>query len=127
MPQTDEGLDVDAPDEALGRSLGPSLVYTIPTFQNPSGRTLSEPSRRRLLEVARPAVRRSSRTTRTACSASPGETLPRLIGFLGRRRAAFLSSFSKTVAPGIRVGYAILPEEPWAPWRRSCSRTTSRR
>ena len=32
---------------------GPSLVYTIPTFQNPSGRTLSEESRRRLLELAR--------------------------------------------------------------------------
>ena len=53
VPLTDEGVDVDALDEALGRSSGPSLVYTIPTFQNPSGRTLSEPSRRRLLEVAR--------------------------------------------------------------------------
>ena len=48
-PACDEGLDVDALEEALGAVEGPSLVYTIPTFQNPSGRTL----RSRAAAVAR--------------------------------------------------------------------------
>jgi DSBA-like thioredoxin domain/Aminotransferase class I and II len=50
VPQDDEGLDVDALEAALD---GPALLYTIPTFQNPSGRTLSAERRQRLAELAR--------------------------------------------------------------------------
>src|SRR5918911_5091487 len=41
IPLGEDGLDVDALAEALDRSPGENIVYTIPTFQNPSGRTLS--------------------------------------------------------------------------------------
>jgi 2-aminoadipate transaminase len=111
VPLTDEGLDVDALDEALGRSSGPRLVYTIPTFQNPSGRTLSEPRRRRLLEVARSHDATILEDDPYGLLRFAGEALPRLIELSGGEGVMFLSSFSKTVAPGIRVGYAILPEE----------------
>jgi len=51
LPMDDEGLDPDALEREL--AAGPtSLVYTIPTFQNPSGRTLSTERRRRLVELA---------------------------------------------------------------------------
>src|SRR5215212_7789777 len=53
IPQDDEGLDVDALEEELRRSPRASFLYTIPTFQNPSGRTLSTERRRRLVELAR--------------------------------------------------------------------------
>src|SRR5206468_12639365 len=49
----DEGLDPDALERALGTGAPPGFLYTIPTFQNPSGRTLSEDRRRRVVEIAR--------------------------------------------------------------------------
>jgi 2-aminoadipate transaminase len=111
VPLSDDGFDLDTLEEALARTAGPSLVYTIPTFQNPSGRTLSEPNRHRLIELTR-------RHGATILEDDPygllrfgGEGLPRLFELAGGDGVMFLSSFSKTVAPGIRVGFAILPEE----------------
>src|SRR5439155_5694124 len=49
----EEGLDPDALEQALARGPKPSLLYTIPTFQNPSGRTLTTERRRRLVELVR--------------------------------------------------------------------------
>src|ERR1700722_5770966 len=48
----DEGLDPDALAEAIGAGEPPAFLYTIPTFQNPSGRTLSTERRRRVVELA---------------------------------------------------------------------------
>src|SRR6266568_3527263 len=49
----DEGLDLDALAQALRDGKKPAFLYTIPTFQNPSGRTLSEERRHRLAELVR--------------------------------------------------------------------------
>ena len=52
LAMDDEGLDPDALEAELGsRPEPPSFLYTIPTFQNPSGRTLSTERRRRLAEL----------------------------------------------------------------------------
>ena len=48
----DEGLDPDALEQALRNGPPPAFLYLIPTFQNPSGRTLSEERRRRIVELA---------------------------------------------------------------------------
>jgi 2-aminoadipate transaminase len=110
VPLCEEGLDVAALERALAGSNGPALVYTIPTFQNPSGRTLSRESRERLLELA-------CGTSAVVLEDDPygllrfsGEPLPRLFELAGGEGVIFLSSFSKTVAPGIRVGYIVVPE-----------------
>jgi len=102
----EDGLDVDALSGSLRAG---DVVYTIPTFQNPSGRTLSLENRRRLLDLA-------TETGATVFEDDPygmlrfdGESLPRLFE-LSDESTIFLSSFSKTVAPGIRTGYLIVPE-----------------
>ena len=102
----DDGLDVDVLADALRSG---DVVYTIPTFQNPSGRTLSLENRHRLLDLA-------AETGATVFEDDPygmlrfeGESIPRLFE-LSDGSTIFLSSFSKTVAPGIRTGYLILPE-----------------
>jgi 2-aminoadipate transaminase len=107
----DDGIDLDALEAALAARSGPSLVYTIPTFQNPSGRTLSEPNRHRLLELAgtHGAIVLEDDPYGLLRFGEGG--LPRLFELAGGEGVMFLSSFSKTVAPGIRVGFAILPEE----------------
>jgi DNA-binding transcriptional MocR family regulator len=111
IPLTDEGLDLDLLEQALAAAPGPTLLYTIPTFQNPSGRTLSEPSRRRLLELAKANGTVVLEDDPYGLLRFRGEALPRLFELAGGDGVMLLSSFSKTVAPGIRVGFAILPEE----------------
>jgi 2-aminoadipate transaminase len=111
IPLSEDGMDLDALEEALAATDGPALVYTIPTFQNPSGRTLSEPNRRRLIELARAGGVTILEDDPYGLLRFAGEGLPRLFELAGGEGVMFLSSFSKTVAPGIRVGYAVLPEE----------------
>src|SRR3954453_3930676 len=52
LPMDDEGLDPDALEAALAAGEPPAFLYTIPTFQNPSGRSLSLERRRRVVELA---------------------------------------------------------------------------
>jgi DNA-binding transcriptional MocR family regulator len=111
IPLCAEGLDADALERALEDSPGPVLVYTIPTFQNPSGRTLSLESRERVLELARARKATIFEDDPYGLLRFAGESLPRLFELGGGEGVIFLSSFSKTVAPGIRAGYVLLPEE----------------
>jgi 2-aminoadipate transaminase len=104
----DDGLDVDALAGALRAG---DVVYTIPTFQNPSGRTLSGDNRVRLVELARERGALIFEDDPYGELRFEGESLPRLVEISDGEGVVFLSSFSKTVAPGIRTGYLILPEE----------------
>jgi 2-aminoadipate transaminase len=107
----EDGLDVDALEAAFASAPGPKLVYTIPTFQNPSGRTLSLANRRRLLELARAHGAIVFEDDPYGLLRFEGEGLPRLFDLAEGEGVLFLSSFSKTVAPGLRVGYLLLPAE----------------
>jgi 2-aminoadipate transaminase len=104
----DDGLDVDALAGALRAG---DVVYTIPTFQNPSGRTLSAENRVRLVELARERGALIFEDDPYGELRFEGESLPRLLEISDDEGVVFFSSFSKTVAPGIRTGYVILPEE----------------
>jgi DNA-binding transcriptional MocR family regulator len=53
LPMDDDGLQVDALERALAEGEKPAFLYTIATFQNPSGRTLSTERRKRIAELAR--------------------------------------------------------------------------
>jgi DNA-binding transcriptional MocR family regulator len=110
LPMDDEGLDPDALERELGNA-PVSFLYTIPTFQNPSGRTLSGERRRRLVELA-------ARHDLPVLEDDPyglvryeGEAPPSLHELDGGERVTYASSFSKTVAPGLRVGWFVLPAE----------------
>jgi 2-aminoadipate transaminase len=111
VPLADDGLDLDALEAAL-QSAGPAaLVYTIPTFQNPSGHTLSIESRHALLTVAREHGALVLEDDPYRLLRFEGEDQPTLFELAGGDGVIHLSSFSKTVAPGIRVGYLVLPAE----------------
>ncbi len=111
LPLREDGLDVDALADALEGVAGPKVVYTIPTFQNPSGRTLSRTNRTRLLELARSSGAVVIEDDPYGLLRFEGEALATLFELSGGEGVVFVSSFSKTVAPGIRVGYLVLPEE----------------
>jgi 2-aminoadipate transaminase len=105
----DEGLDPDALEEALKSGEKPAFVYLIPTFQNPSGRTLSEERRRRVAELAREHDVLVLEDDPYSLVRFEGEPLPSVFELSGGE-IAYSSSFSKTIAPGLRVGWFVLPE-----------------
>jgi DNA-binding transcriptional MocR family regulator len=105
----DEGLDLDALARSLDGGKKPAFLYTIPTFQNPSGRTLGEERRHRLVELVREHELLVLEDDPYGLVRFDGKALPTLFELEGGNNVAYSSSFSKTIAPGLRVGYFVLP------------------
>jgi 2-aminoadipate transaminase len=109
IPMDDDGLDLDALALALDQGPKPAFLYTISTFQNPSGRTLSLERRRALVELAQERDLLVVEDDPYGLVRFEGEPLPSLLELAPPGPVLYSSSFSKTVAPGLRVGYLILP------------------
>jgi 2-aminoadipate transaminase len=105
----DEGLDPDALEAALRSGEKPAFLYLIPTFQNPSGRTLGVERRRRIVELAAEHELLVLEDDPYGLVRFEGEAPPSLYDLSGGE-IAYSSSFSKTIAPGLRVGWFVLPE-----------------
>lgn len=105
----EQGLDPDALEAALERGTPPAFLYLIPTFQNPSGRTLPRDRRERVVELARSYDLLVLEDDPYGLVRFEGEPLPSLHELSGGT-VAYSSSFSKTIAPGLRVGWFVLPE-----------------
>ncbi len=106
----EQGLNVDALQERIERDGPPALLYVIPNFQNPSGVTLPLERRERLVALSREHGFRILEDDPYGLLRWSGERVPSLFELDGGENVVALSSFTKTVAPGIRVGYAIAPE-----------------
>ena len=109
LPMDDDGLQVDALERALAEGEKPAFLYTIATFQNPSGRTLSEERRARIAELAREHELLVLEDDPYGLVRYEGAAPPTIFELEGGTNVAYASSFSKTVAPGVRVGYFVLP------------------
>jgi DNA-binding transcriptional MocR family regulator len=106
VPMDEDGL---VPDQLPEGEF--AFLYTIPTFQNPSGRTLSVERRRRLAELARERELLVLEDDPYGLVRYDGEPLPSVFELAGGDQIAYCSSFSKTVAPGLRVGWFVLPAQ----------------
>jgi DNA-binding transcriptional MocR family regulator len=105
-----DGIDVAAVERVLAAGAKPKLAHIIPNFQNPAGYTLSAAKRERLVELARGyefTVFEDDPYVALRFEGSPLESMLSMDG----DRVVYASSFSKTVCPGIRVGYLVGPEE----------------
>jgi 2-aminoadipate transaminase len=111
LPMDDEGLDPDALEAALKKGPAPAFLYTIPTFQNPSGRTLSTERRRRVVELAREHELLVLEDDPYGLVRFEGEAPPSMFELEGGDRVAYSSSFSKTIAPGLRVGWFVFSDD----------------
>lgn len=105
-----DGLDVAALERVLVAGARPRLAHVIPNFQNPAGYTLSLAKRERLLELAREHDFVIFEDDPYVDIRFEGEPLPTMRS-LDPERVIYASSFSKTVAPGIRVGYLVGPRD----------------
>ena len=109
LAMDDEGLVPEALERALADGAKPAFLYTIATFQNPSGRTLSVERRRRVVEIAQAHDLLVLEDDPYGLVRYEGEAPPTLFELEGGERVIYASSFSKTIAPGVRVGYFVLP------------------
>ena len=103
----DDGMDPDDLERVLTAHPRAKLIYTVPDFQNPTGVTLSVQRRRRLIELA-------NRFDVLVVEDSPyrelrfaGDPVPTLKSFDTEGRVVFLGSFSKILAPGMRLGWSV--------------------
>jgi 2-aminoadipate transaminase len=109
VPCDDQGLDPDALDELVAEHR-PKLLYTVPTFHNPTGRTLPLARRRALAEAAK-------RTGLWLVEDDPygelryrGEALPAVASLPDAQDLTIaLSTLSKIAAPGLRLGWVRAP------------------
>jgi 2-aminoadipate transaminase len=106
--QTD-GIDVDALQALLEDGIRPQLAHVIPNFQNPAGYTLSGPKREKLLALAAEHNFTLFEDDPYIAIRFEGEGLPTMLSQDTAGQVVYASSFSKTVCPGIRVGYLVGP------------------
>jgi DNA-binding transcriptional MocR family regulator len=110
IPLEPDGLDVEALAKALESGARPKLAHVIPNFQNPAGYTLSLDKRRRLLELADAYEFVIFEDDPYVELRFEGERLPTMLSLDSSDHVVYASSFSKTVCPGIRVGYLAGPQ-----------------
>ena len=106
----ENGLLTEDLEEKI-RTYHPKMLYTIPTFQNPTGRTLSLERRRRIAELAAQYQMIVAEDDPYRDLRYWGEPLPAIKSFDQEGWVVFLGSFSKIISPGLRVGY-IAGEQP---------------
>jgi 2-aminoadipate transaminase len=110
IPLEDDGIDVSALESALQGGARPTLAHIIPNFHNPAGCTLSEDKRRRLVELAAEYDFVLFEDDPYVELRFAGDPLPTMLSLDDSDHVVYASSFSKTVCPGIRVGYLAGPE-----------------
>src|SRR3954463_5721829 len=109
----DDGMRVDLMEETLDRlereGRRPKFIYTIPTFQNPGGVTMSLPRRRRLVEVANARELLVLEDNPYGLLRYEGVPVPTLRELDGGLYVMYLATFSKILSPAIRLGWVLAP------------------
>jgi 2-aminoadipate transaminase len=113
IPMDADGMRVDELEETLDRlerdGRRPKFIYTIPTFQNPGGVTLSLPRRERLVRIAHERELLVLEDNPYGLLRYEGDPLPPLYALDGGEFVIYLGTFSKILSPGIRLGWAAAP------------------
>jgi 2-aminoadipate transaminase len=115
IPMDEEGIDTDCLRRNLERlrrtGIHPKFFYAVPTFQNPSGETMPLNHRRELLDIASEYDFLIIEDDPYADLIFEGEQLPPIKSFDKRGRVIYLSTFSKILAPGFRLGWVVASKE----------------
>jgi 2-aminoadipate transaminase len=108
-----DGMRVDLLEETLDRleaeGRTPKFVYTVPTFQNPAGVTMSLERRRELVRIAKQRELFVLEDNPYGLLRYEGEPLPPLYALDGGEFVIYLGTFSKILSPGLRLGWTAAP------------------
>jgi 2-aminoadipate transaminase len=109
----EDGMDIDVLESLLGelRSEGrrPKFIYSVPSFQNPAGVTMSFERRQRLVDLARANEILVVEDNPYGLLRYGGEPMPPLYQLDGGDFVIYLGTFSKILSPGIRLGWTVAP------------------
>jgi 2-aminoadipate transaminase len=105
-----DGIDTEALGRLIEGGVAPKLAHIIPNFQNPAGYTLSLEKRHALLALAARHGFNVLEDDPYAALRFSGEPVPTMLS-LDPDHVVYASSFTKTVCPGVRVGYLVGPTE----------------
>lgn len=106
-----DGMNIDKLENVLSTTDGVKMIYTIPTFQNPTGTTMSLEKRKRLLELANKYNVLVMEDNPYGDLRFSGEDVPTLKSLDTENRVIYVGSFSKILSPGLRLGYVVGPKE----------------
>lgn len=109
VPVLSDGLDTDRLEEILKEHKNIKLLYTISTFQNPSGITISLEKRKKILELADKYDILIYEDNPYGELRFSGEEIPTLKSLDRSGRVIYFSSFSKILSPGLRLGFTSAP------------------
>jgi 2-aminoadipate transaminase len=108
-----DGMRIDVLEATLDRlereGRRPKFVYTVPTFQNPAGVTMSEERRRRLVRIAAERELLVLEDNPYGLLRYEGDALPPLYALDGGEYVIYLGTFSKILSPGLRLGWTAAP------------------
>ena len=103
----EDGMKMDALEEALKANPNTKLIYTVPNFQNPTGRTMTEKRRAQLAELAEKYDVYVLEDNPYGEIRFAGEHVPAVKSFDKSGHVLYMSTFSKTLAPGFRLGWLV--------------------
>ena len=106
-----DGMNMEELENALKSNKNVKFIYTIPNYQNPSGVTMSLEKRKKLYELALKYSVLILEDNSYGELRYSGEPLPSIKSFDTEGIVIYAGSFSKVVAPGLRVAYTVAPRE----------------
>lgn len=107
VPMDDDGMKMDALEEALKAHPETVLVYTVPNFQNPTGRTMPAERRKKFAELAAKYDVPVLEDNPYGDIRFAGEHVPSVKSFDHAGKVFYMSTFSKILAPGFRLGWLV--------------------
>ena len=105
-----DGMNMDKLEEALKNNDNVKMIYTIPTFQNPTGTTMTFEKRKIMLELAKKYNVLILEDNPYGDLRFAGEDVPTIKSLDTEGRVIYAGSFSKILSPGMRLGYIIAAE-----------------
>lgn len=111
VPVEADGMNVNALEEKLQSEKNVKFIYTIPNFQNPAGTTMTFEKRKRVYELAKKYEVIVLEDNPYGDLRATGEDVPAIKSFDTDGLVVYSGSFSKIVAPGIRLGFTVAPKE----------------
>ncbi len=109
VPVEADGMNMDILEQKLQENQNVRFIYTIPNFQNPSGATMSLEKRKKLYALAKQYGVLILEDNPYGDLRVSGESLPSIKSMDEDGIVIYAGSFSKVLAPGVRVGYTVAP------------------
>jgi len=106
-----DGINLEKLEETIKKSKNVKLLYLIPNFQNPTGQTMCVEKRKAVIELANKYDFLILEDNPYGDLRFSGEDIPSIKSMDTEGRVIYSGSFSKVLAPGLRVGYVLAPKE----------------